>query len=144
MTPKARMRKGQFVDPPLRTISAEERKQLKIASSDLFKLLNTIIDAKALDLVKLCKTIKLVAEPPKETTRVNIRVSCETGDRKEPRDVDVDLFIPDLERTREAIDRAIALEREINGLQRVKLRLLNDYDFTKGDDSFQKSFFPTA
>ena len=56
-------------------------------------------------------------------------------------EIDLPASLHDLKSLVERMGEVLKQAEEINDLQRQKLRLLNDYDFTHGDDSEQRKIF---
>lgn len=112
----------------------------EIMNSHVFKFINHRIDDKASRLILHCNELKnRINYEPKYPSQVDTRLEQEVRGRAP---VELTIEIPAI---KQAIEyhwtNIVQLEREINELQREKLHLLNDYDFTKGDDSFQKEIF---
>lgn len=113
----------------------------EIINSSAFKVLNHMIDEKADYIVNYLPFIK------DEVNRLfdggtKYKGSLRTRTYEEgSTEVDLPASLHDLERIAEMIQNVIRSEKEIGDLQRQKLRLLNDYDFTHGDDSEQKKIF---
>ena len=112
----------------------------EIMNSQVFKFINHMIDDKASRLKYHCKELKnRIDYEPSYPSQVDTRLEEEVRGRAP---VELTFEIPAIKQMIEYHwANIVQLEREINELQREKLRLLNDYDFTKGDDSFQKEIF---
>lgn len=114
----------------------------EIIDSSAFKVLNHMIDQKAKGLASRALHIKdemnRLYEPGYGGYNTFITVRTHDEGKKQI-DLPVNLF--ELNRLADSIKEMTKLEQEINELQRQKLRLLNDYDFTHGDDSEQKKVF---
>lgn len=112
-----------------------------IVHSDVFRALNLLIDQKAAVLVTELTFLKrqcdYIFHPQTEKTVLDLRVSYEPEQNTETLNAD----ISEIERLPDIVESIYRLEREINELQRFKLKLLNDYDFTHGDDSIQRIVF---
>jgi hypothetical protein len=114
-------------------------------ASEVFRLLNVLIDGKARELVGTDVSIRYRCDQILKTEtgsgfRENLRVSYERdkGDNVQLQLADIDHPLDSLvylagERKR--------LSKEINELQQIKLQLLNDWDFTRGDNRFQFQVF---
>jgi hypothetical protein len=68
---------------------------------------------------------------------ISVKTSYEEGSGYAP----LPLNIHVLEQIRDLIENIMRLRDEVGDLQRQKLRLLNDYDFTHGDKTDQKRVF---
>jgi hypothetical protein len=113
----------------------------EIIDSSAFKVLNHMIDTKVSFIESSLPYIKRETDYAfegdyKYKSYLTTRVHDEGGDS-----VDLPVDLSKLKRIAEIIQDVIRTEEEINELQRQKLRLLNDYDFTHGDDSEQKKIF---
>lgn len=73
---------------------------------------------------------------------INVRTFAEGAQGRE--DVPLAGDIDRLSDLRDDIDEIVAFQRQIAALGRLKLRLLNDYDFTKGFPRDQIAFFGPA
>jgi cellulose biosynthesis protein BcsQ len=116
----------------------------EILKSQAFKVINKMIDDKAKQIDGYISLLKdIVTMPPGVgfEFRVNVRTSEETGkgvygeEKKFPIRSD---FIERVKWFLEEIDKEKSM---ISDLQSFKLKLLNDWDFTKGDDRLQKEIF---
>lgn len=114
-----------------------------IVAGEAFRALNLLIDQKAGELGGWINGIKSAVEHAfTMPSGVSVRVSYEVDGRREfPLKAEPSLLVRDLAMYLEEITK---LDHEIGELQRFKLRLLNDYDFTHGDDTEQKSVFAPA
>lgn len=129
-----------MTDTPAREISTTE-----VLESESFRLLNTLIDEAATEvrvydamIQDACRRIAgLDIENPDHTRELRTRTyeECQAG-ATNPRTLDLGTQMKNLVEMREL--RETHVER-IASLQRAKLRILNDYDFTRGDDSFQRA-----
>jgi hypothetical protein len=113
----------------------------EIIDSSAFKVLNHMIDDKVASIQGKLSYIKNEVDFVFEgnyqyKSYVKTRVHEEGGDS-----IDLPVDLDKLNRIAQIIQDVIRTEQEINELQRQKLRLLNDYDFTHGDDSEQKKIF---
>lgn len=114
----------------------------KLVQSEVFRALNLLIDQKVERLKADMEYVLTDAIPKtrkyKWQPSITTRVSYEEGeDREVPlpfEPMDVDQIISSCH----AIKR---LSEEIGSLQRFKLRLLNDYDFTHGENDEQIHVF---
>ncbi len=115
----------------------------EIVTSDAFRAINLLIDEKAKELLMWldhCRVGVGRAFDAPYKTALGIRVSYEGSDRlREERDLPCDLHA--LKLAVSSVETADKLMGEIGDLQRFKLRLLNDYDFTHGDASEQLAVF---
>lgn len=120
----------------------------EIINSQAFKVLNHMIDQKVDYLIKMLPWIKdevnRLYDPNggyKVKGYVSFRTYEEGQANKEETQVDLLVSLHELARISEYIQEVIKIEKEVGDLQRQKLRLLNDYDFTHGDDTEQKKIF---
>lgn len=113
----------------------------EIINSSAFKVLNHMIDQKA-DYIARClpyikdEVNRLFDPDTKYKGYLRTRTHAEGAT-----EIDLPASLYDLKRISEMIDELAEAEKQIGDLQRQKLRLLNDYDFTHGDDSEQKKIF---
>ena len=118
----------------------------QIVSSDVFRYINLRIDEKAAELKAvlddLPALVTLIAGPRERpyTPELRTRTSYEKG-KEAVGFIRTPCSVSDLDRISFAIERCRQLEREIRELTRDKLRLLDDYDFTHGDNSEQIAVF---
>lgn len=117
----------------------------EMLASQVFRLLNVLIDGKARELVGTDVSIRYRCNQILQTEstsgyRENLRVSYERdkGDDAQVQLADIDSPLKSLVYLSGERER---LTREINELQQIKLRLLNDYDFTHGDNRLQLQVF---
>lgn len=116
----------------------------RIVESEAFRAINLLIDQKAAALAQAISGFRArvdavySSEGKAGVAAVSVRVSCEPGGRTARRLAAEPVFLKDLAGHLQEIER---LDREVGDLQRFKLRLLNDYDFTSGDDSQQRAVF---
>lgn len=113
----------------------------EIINSSAFKVLNHMIDTKANHIVSYLPWFKdevnrLFSEDAAYKGYITTR-TYEEGATK----IDMPVRLHDLKSLVARLNQVIDYEEEIAELQRQKLRLLNDYDFTHGDDSEQKKIF---
>lgn len=113
------------------------RKQ--IVASDVFKALNLLIDRKAGELKVHMGSIGQKSRPSGEGDGIDTRVSHEGGGG-----VGLPMSIHTVKEIGGHVEAATKLHAEIRELQRYKLELLNDYDFTHGNASVQKAVFGDA
>lgn len=114
-----------------------------IGQTEAYRAFNVLIDEKVRHLVSMLTAIQnrcgqLATEKPRYVDTVTARVSYDTQGRREQ---SLPLNLHDLKQVRDMIDEALKIEQSIGDLQRFKLRLANDYDFTRGDDTTQKAVF---
>lgn len=117
-----------------------------IVESDVFRALNLMIDRYAVDVAAYEHRINLIVSRAKEDLpppRFATRVSYESEDGRY-RENKEHLFdrrcLEDLLFAANAVRDALS---KINEIQSFKLRLLNDYDFSKDDTTEQRHVFPT-
>lgn len=119
----------------------------EIINSQAFKVLNHMIDQKVDYITKVLPWIKdevnRLYDPNYGDYKgyITYRTYEEGQVNKEETQVDLPVSLHQLKNISEYIQEVIQLEKEIGDLQRQKLRLLNDYDFTHGDDTEQKAVF---
>jgi hypothetical protein len=119
-----------------------EMTEQEIINSQAFKLLNHMIDQKVGYVTKMLPWVKNEMERlyAPENGGYNGYVTSRTyqeGDIK----VDLPVNLHYLDKLADYIKEIVQTDRQINDLNRQKLRLLNDYDFTHGDDTEQKKIF---
>ncbi len=111
-----------------------------VLDSESFRLLNLLIDEAEAELKFYDAQIKERGAELGECQRIAPLKKTTHEERLRGADdgsiVDLDLRLKHLVEMRE--ERKDLLDR-IRFLQRVKLRLQNDWDFTHGDDSFQRA-----
>lgn len=115
-----------------------------IINSREFKLINILIDQKVERLKAIEISLRAAMEQALKSTHnseVPIRTFEEAG-HGHNRYFQLRFNMPAIKNSvcvflEEAEEQTDA----IHSLMRVKLNLLNDYDFTRGDDSFQKQVF---
>lgn len=115
-----------------------------IVGSDVFRALNLMIDRYAVEVEAYEHRINLIISRAKEDTsppRFATRVSYESEDGRY-RENKEHLFsrccLEDLLFSANAVRDALS---KINEIQSFKLRLLNDYDFSKDDTTEQRHVF---
>lgn len=115
-------------------------REKQIIASEAFRAINLLIDRKALELAHWMNVFyDRVAEAYAVTGHISTRVHSEGKKRQS---LPGELYrLHDMDDTLKYIRN---LEREIGELQRYKLRLLNDYDFTHGDPAEQREVFNHA
>jgi hypothetical protein len=113
-----------------------------IVNGEAFRAINLLIDQKAGQIEHWMKTLQ---------SRINDSrggyVRVRTADEEKnisKRDFPLPMHPVEAKDLAEAAAMIVSLDREINDLQRFKLRLLNDYDFTHGDDGEQRLVFGAA
>lgn len=112
-----------------------------ILKSESFLLLNSLIDEKAEQLNALALGFQAYCygvSEEKKMVPVRTRVFEECSGQQPSEIPFVSRYFDALEQQMTQIRQ---LEEEIRKLQVAKLRLLNDYDYTHGDDTFQKRVF---
>jgi hypothetical protein len=116
----------------------------EILKSREVRMINIMIDSRVQELVQLDLRIKGIctsfSQDDQKHESVRTRIHQEDPFNQGGSEIGlycIDLInrLPDL-----LVDRA-RLKEDIRKLNVTKLNLLNDYDFTGGDDSFQKSVF---
>ena len=123
-----------------------EHEPKNIVASPVFTAINLLLDQYAGKLLIVTTTLQsrfrhmtAPGYPPDGIDpHVRTRVSYETKDERRVR---LPLDLTDVKQLRWHLDECERLDRAINELQRLKLRLLNDYDFTHGDTSEQIAVF---
>ncbi len=119
----------------------------EIIDSQAFRLLNHMIDQKVDYVTKVIPWIKdevnRLYDPDYGSYKSYIifRTYEEGNVNQEETTVDLPVSLHELARISDYIQEIIKVDKEIGELQRQKLRLLNDYDFTHGDDTEQKKIF---
>lgn len=119
----------------------------EIIDSQAFRLLNHMIDQKVDYVTKMLPWIKdemnRLYDPNYGSYKgyITFRTYEEGQASGEETQIDLPVSLHQLKNISDYIQEIIQLEKEIGDLQRQKLRLLNDYDFTRGDDSEQKAIF---
>lgn len=112
-----------------------------IVKSPVFRALNLMIDSKVGDLqiwIRVFKERVDQAYAESEYGTIDARVSYEDRNRKP---VPLGASVVLLKQLADFIPDIVQLDKEIGELQRFKLRLLNDHDFTHGDPEDQKAVF---
>lgn len=115
-----------------------------VVESQAFRAINLLIDQKASELEGWIGSFKERVEQsykaaPGVPDGISVRVSQEPdGRRLHKLSANPTMLRHNLGG---ALDEIARLDREIGDLQRFKLRLLADYDFTHGDDSEQRAVF---
>ena len=116
----------------------------KIHNTEAWKVLNSIIDNKVASIqhriavvMRMCKDN---AEPVnyQRSDIVSTRVSYDEGGSQ---DFVMNISLRDLEWMCESMQEIKKLKEEIGELQRFKLVLANDWDFTKGDDTMKREIY---
>ena len=113
----------------------------EIINSSAFKVLNHMIDEKADYITRYLPYFKdevnrLFEPETKYKDYLRTRTHSEGAT-----EIDLPVSLYDLKSLVERLNDVFKQAEEIGDLQRQKLRLLNDYDFTHGDDSEQKKIF---
>lgn len=119
--------------------TTDDRAQ-RIVDSDAFKALNVLIDQSAEELAQYLLGFQdRLTDCFKHPSEIPVRVSYENEGRvSKPLPADPAALLQTFEHM---LERIRLLKDRVNDLQRFKLRLLNDYDFTHGDDSEQRAVF---
>ncbi len=115
-----------------------------ILSSEVFRTINLLIDRKFYSLMAsqssiLDKMDRLLNQPNEYRPDIRTRTSAE--DRRYGGEQPLLFDNYELKQLAEMIADSIKQEEAIRELQREKLKLLNDYDFTHSDPSFQFQVF---
>lgn len=111
----------------------------QIVASEAFRALNVLIDQTALEAVAWANmAITAASDPAEYPDYVSTRTHEEGGGK-----VDLPVTEATLKRIRSLTDEALNAINSVREIQAFKLRLLNDYDFTKGDNTVQRSVFAT-
>lgn len=123
-----------------------DEKTKKIVESEAFRAINLLVDQKIDELDRLLLFLKdrmlfLAENKDKYPLQVTKRVSYEGRDGRTPETHTLSMNVQELKRIAETIDDTLKLQSQIADLQAFKLRLLNDYDYTRDDDSEQKEVF---
>ena len=116
-----------------------ERNSDEIVASEAFKVINYQIDQLVAELQWQANFVKqrmtdVSSFPPSIATRV----SYEEGGRNA---IPVTYSAHDLKSVEDSIKRILSAEAQIGDLMRLKLQLLNDWDFTHGDTATQTAIF---
>ncbi|SRR6266446_3772302 len=111
----------------------------EIINSEAFRAINLLIDKKAEELESWIENFKdRVDRAFMKKGYVNTRVSSESKSRGR-KELGAEIYA-----IKELFDIIEYIQKDevvISELQRLKLRLLNDYDFTHGDDTEQRKVF---
>lgn len=113
----------------------------EIIDSSAFKVLNHMIDTKVSFIQSSLPYIKQEMDFVFNGSYTYKSFLSTRTDEEGDGIVDLPVDLDKLNRVAQLIQGVIRTEQEINELQRQKLRLLNDFDFTRGDDSEQKKIF---
>lgn len=117
----------------------------QILGSSAWRLLTRLIDQKARYLQDIInrfpEMVKTQYAP--ENHRYKATVDTKVWEEQDDNiagdgELPIDISAGEFERFRYYLDEAQKLDKEISVLRRLKLELLNDWDFTKGDDSLQR------
>lgn len=122
---------------------ADQHDPKVLVKSQVFTAINRLIDRNMNALLDYQNALEINMErllTPKyhADSRISVRVSYEERGREER---PLPYPMHELKRLAEIIQSAQAAEAMISELQRHKLRLLNDYDFTHGDPTEQIAVF---
>lgn len=122
---------------------ADQHDPKVLVKSQVFTAINRLIDRNLNALLDYQNALEINMErllTPKyhADSRISVRVSYEERGREER---PLPYPMHELKRMAEIIQSAQAAEVMIGELQRYKLRLLNDYDFTHGDPTEQIAVF---
>ena len=114
----------------------------EIAQSSAFKAINVLIDEHVAEMRTLMNYVKeqtALAFQQQYTPTIDTRTYAEDGANRGA------AALPAAPKMLEQIQGTLAdiasLRAKVSELQRFKLRLLNEYDFTHGDDTTQKKVF---
>jgi hypothetical protein len=118
-----------------------EMTEQEIINSQAFKLLNHMIDQKTDYVTKMLPWIKDEANRLYEPDSGYKSYVTTRTHQEGATQVDLPVNLLYLDQLADQIKEMSKVAQEINELQRQKLRLLNDYDFTHGDDTEQKKIF---
>lgn len=113
----------------------------EIIQSSAFKVLNHMIDEKADYITRYLPWFKDEVNrlfEPETKYKGYLRTRTHEEGATE---IDLPVSLHDLKNLVERLNEVFKTADEIGDLQRQKLRLLNDYDFTHGDDSEQRKIF---
>lgn len=112
-----------------------------ILASDVFKYINWKIDSKVAQLDQVTETILKYQFQESRAYIIPIRIAEEKGlDTFKP-DIPIKVLPTSHEYLSFLFTEITRLRSEIDELQRDKCVLINDYDYTHGDDKVQKSIF---
>jgi hypothetical protein len=115
----------------------------RIVESEAFRAINLLLDQKSEQLAQSIVGLRgridqCYSKTPGVPTDFQLRVSAEPEKKVIKLAADPVMLISDL---RVALEGLSQVYQEITSLKRFKLRLLNDYDFTHGDDTEQRQVF---
>jgi len=115
-----------------------------IVESEAFRAINVLLDRKgdelAQTIIGLRGRLDGCFNPQLEVMKeLPLRTSEEPVKRTLKLAADPHVLV---ETMQVALQEISQLSREIHSLKRFKLQLLNDYDFTHGDDTIQRAVFP--
>lgn len=113
----------------------------EIINSQAFKAINLLIEQKANELRSYLKAGRDRIEYAHTGAQYKTELRMFTYEEGHGKNQELDCWLHDAQAGAEMILHAATLEKEIGDLLRFKLRLLNDYDFTHGDDAEQKAVF---
>lgn len=112
----------------------------EIVNNQAFKVINLLIDHHISEIRWRLGNLKKMIEKPEWDEQIATRVSYEPGGRAGGQIA----FGAQLSQLRHAVDLPAEIKFHIDQiaeLQRFKLRLLNDYDFTNGDLTTHRQVF---
>ena len=115
----------------------------EIMESSAFKVLNHMIDQKAEYITNYLPWFKDEVNrlfDREQEAKCKDYLSTRTYEEGDT-NVELPVRLHDLKSLVERLGEVFKQAEEINDLQRQKLRLLNDYDFTHGDNSEQRKIF---
>jgi len=114
----------------------------EIINSQAFKILNHMIDTEVENITNLLKSLKDDVEYLFNTTKVNDSIQTRTHEEGRNKVTLPVSSLHDLEETLSYILENIDFsQRTIQNLQVQKLVLLNDWDYTRGDNKIQNKIF---
>jgi hypothetical protein len=114
-----------------------------ILNSQAFNVINHMIDEKAEELKGMLFILKDRVDQafrPDQVYRPNVDTRIHEEDQCRG-SVELPASVNSIKELTWYIEQVQLLETEIGNLQRQKLRLMNDWDFTHGNDAEQKKIF---
>ena len=119
----------------------------RVLNSSALKVINLMIDNDLKYVQYIMSSLPGLLEQRKDrsfafTPKVRTRVSYEVKNTDPAQgEVEIPYEARDLKQLQEAIGEALGRIARIDEMQRLKLRLFNDYDFTHGDPEDQIAVF---
>lgn len=118
----------------------------EIVKSQAFAVINLLIDQKVQTIAYYIDDLKYRVTPPadggwKYPFSLTTRVSYERVDRDDNGEHVFNINHDSIERMKWVIQEIERERQMVEELTRFKLKLLNDYDFTKGDNELQQKIF---